>query len=130
MVCNAAMHYFGERAGDPARDPELVFRHLTTTIGGTAETYLQRYQDILTRALAEFDRVRSDGSGDMRMVSSARAWLNSTTMALARMCVDVSPRLPEGSIRDEAAAWCAVLPRIDAVRRAAAASRSAPPVSP
>jgi hypothetical protein len=129
MVCNAAMHYFGERAGVPARDPELVFQHLTTALGGTAEAYLERYQEVLARALAEFDRARS-GGGDMRTVSSARAWLDNTRTALIQMCAEVTPRLPEGSIRDEAVAWCAALPRIDSIREAAAASRPDPPVSP
>ena len=122
MACNAAMHYFGERAGDPARDPELVFRHLVTSIGGTAEAYPERYREILARALAEHDRVRA-GSGDRRAVSSARAWLDNTRIALGLLCEDLAPRLSEGPVRVEAAAWCTALRQVDAIREAAKASR-------
>ena len=122
MACNAAMHYFGERSGGPVRHPALVLRHLVTTLGGTTEAYLERYRATLARALAEFDRARS-GDGDMRMVSAARSWMDNSRMALSLMCREVAPRLPEGPTRDEAAAWCAVVPRIDAIREAAAASQ-------
>jgi len=118
MACTAAMQYFGERAGDPARDPELVLRHLTTSLGGTTEAYLDRYRETLTRTLAEHDRVRA-GDGDNRVVSSGRTWLDNTRTALVRMCEDLVPRLPEGSAREEAATWCAALPGIDAIREAA-----------
>jgi len=64
----------------------------------------------------------------MREVSRARARLDSTLMALGQMCDELAPRLTEGPARDEAAAWCAVVPRTDAVREAAKASRQAPPV--
>jgi hypothetical protein len=127
MACSAAMRYFGERPGDPARDPELVLRHLTTAIGGTAETYPDRYRDVLARTQAEHDRARAQG-GDMPATASGRAWLDSTRSALSQMRAEVAPRLAEGPGRDEAAAWCAALPRIEAIREAAKASRPAPPV--
>jgi hypothetical protein len=127
MACIAAMRYFGERAGDPARDPELVHRHITTANGGTPEAYLDRYREVLARTLVEFDRARA-GGGDMREVSRARSWLDSTLMALGQMCDELAPRVTDGPLRDEAVAWCAVLPQIDAVREAAKASRQTPPV--
>jgi hypothetical protein len=118
MACIAAMQYFGERAGDPARDPELVFRHLAASLDGTADAYLERYRETLNLALAEHGRVRA-GDGDMRAMTSARSWLDSTRAALAQMCEGLVPRLAEGPVRAEAATWCAALPQIADIREAA-----------
>ncbi|GAA0545438.1 hypothetical protein GCM10010172_28860 [Paractinoplanes ferrugineus] len=115
MACAAAMHYFGERAGDPVRDPELVFGHLAESLGGHPQAYLDRYRETLTWALTEFQRVRA-GAGDRPRLASARAWLDSTRAALVTMCAEVRPRLPA---EHAATDWCAALPRIETIREAA-----------
>lgn len=115
IACVAAMHYFGERAGDPVRDPELVFRHLAESLGGSPEAYLDRYGETLTRTLAEYERVRA-GGGDARTAVAGRSWLDYTRAAIVAMCEDLAPRLPAGH---PVAGWCAVLPRIAALREAA-----------
>jgi hypothetical protein len=114
MACAAAMHYFGERAGDPVRDPELVFRHFAESLG-SPEAYLGRYREILTDALREAERARA-GDGDWRSAFAATNWLDSTRAALLGMCEDVRPRLPAEHAATE---WCALLPRIELLRDAA-----------
>lgn len=133
IACIAAMHYFGECTGDPVRDPELVFRHFTASLGGSPEVYFQRYRDTFASALRENKRVRAGEGGDLRAVSAARSWLDGTRGALTQMCRELASRLAEEpragglertgeepgvSLRDEAALWCALLPQIEGVRSA------------
>ncbi|MEU1745857.1 hypothetical protein [Micromonospora arida] len=148
IACVAAIHYFGERAGDPVRDPELVFRHLAAALDGSPEIYFERYRSTLAGRLADYDRFRAGAGGDMRRVAAARSWMDGSRAALVQMCREVAVRLveapPEGapgrahqspdapgradkgvSLRDEASRWCAVLPQIEAVRSAAKAARAA-----
>jgi len=119
MACLAAMHYFGERAGDPARDPERVFRHFAGSLGGSPEAYLERYRETLTAALAGHRRIRAGEGGDPRAVSAARAWLDSTRAALTQMCQELAPRLGRTPPGEEAARWCAALAGTEEIRAAA-----------
>lgn len=140
IACIAAMHYFGECTGDPVRDPELVFRHFTATLGGSPEVYLRRYRATLASALRENKRVRAGEGGDLRAVSAARSWLDGTRAALTQMCRELVSRLadepraggpertgdePGVSLREEAALWCALLPQIEGVRSAARVAQGA-----
>jgi hypothetical protein len=142
MACVAAMHYFGERAGDPVRDPELVFRHFAASLGGAPEAYLERYRETLAAALAEHRRLLAGQGGSRRAVNTARAWLDSTRAALTQMCHELAPRLAEtpqavgetppqrdetvrgGEAvaerqRGEVARWCAASAEIEQIRAAA-----------
>jgi hypothetical protein len=98
IACAAAVRYFGARAGDPARDPELIFAWLLGELGSSPEVLLRDYQ----RMAQPSKEVQAD-----RDLYRDIRWLASIRMALESLC-DVVVYMPDGPRRAEAVKWCEV----------------------
>ena len=87
------------RHGDPVRDPSLVFRWLTTALGGSREAHLQR-----CRALPSL-------SDDLPIADlhRAAAWANSARRAL-ELLGDIGRHVTDPVLRQDIASWHSLAP--------------------